>query len=164
MVLIAMGGVVAKRFFGNDRDDADDDTQGKNKFTRFLFRAANAGDYTDTSTLVSEDFTAYTNGHQMGSDEVKEGPKVLTKALQYYDQNIVNSFWQLYDEVDQVDKGSGMIAIRFLAKGEFGGVSKEVEMAGFLTVTDSKLDELRIVTDLSAFNAMRTAAGLPALD
>jgi hypothetical protein len=165
MVLVALGGVVAKRFFGKDRDDADDDTQGDNKLTRFLFRVANAGDYTDASTLVSEDFAAYTNGHKLGNDGVTAGPKLLTEALHYYDQNIGDSFWQLYDEVDQVDRhGSGMIAIRFVARGKFDDVEKEVEMAAFLTVADSKLDELRFVTDLSAFNDMRTAAGLPALD
>jgi hypothetical protein len=165
VVLVALGGVVASRFFGKSRDDANDDTQGDNKITRFLFGAANAGDYTDASTMVSEDFKAYTNGHQLGNKGVTEGPDLLTEALHYYDQNIGDSFWQLYDEVDQVDRhGSGMIAIRFLAKGKFSGDEKEIEMAGFLTVAKHKLDELRFVTDLSAFNHMRKAAGLPVLD
>ena len=171
MVLVAIGGVVAAKFFGKDRSDADDDIQGDNKLTRFLFDAANTGNYKDATTLVSADFSAYVNGYQMGPDDIKKGPKVLTEVLHYYDAHIGNSFWQLYDEVDQVDRhGAGMIAIRFLAKGEFSGKDKkdkedkQVEMAGFLTVADSKLEELRIVTDLSAFNDMRTAAGLPALD
>ena len=60
-----------------------------------------------------------------------------------------------------------MIAVRFVAKGKFGAEDKtehkEVEMAGFLTVADSKLSELRIVTDLAVFNSMREAVGLPTL-
>ena len=165
MVLVAVGGAVAAKFFGKSRSDADDDVQGENKLTRFLFDAANTGNYKDASTLVSADFSAYVNGYQMGPDDVKNGPKVLTEVLHYYDEHIVDSFWQLYDEVDQVDRlGAGMIAIRFLAKGEFSGDRKQVEMAGFRTVADSKLSEFRIVTDLAVFNSMRKSAGLPALD
>jgi hypothetical protein len=171
MVLVAVGGAVAAKTFGKDRSDADDDIQGDNKITRFLFDAANTGNYKDATTLVSADFSAYANGYQMGPEGVKMGAKVFTEVLQYYAEHIGNSFWQLYDEVDQVDRhGAGMIAIRFLAKGEFSGEDKkdkedkEVEMAGFLTVADSKLSELRIVTDLAAFNSMRKAAGLPPLD
>ncbi|MBG7605738.1 MAG: hypothetical protein IZT58_14115 [Actinobacteria bacterium] len=156
---------MAAKFFGKSRSDADDDVQGENKLTRFLFDAANTGNYKDASTLVSADFSAYVNGNQMGPDDVKKGPKVLTEVLHYYDEHIVDSFWQLYDEVDQVDRlGAGMIAIRFLAKGEFSGDRKQVEMAGFLTVADSKLSEFRIVTDLAVFNSMRESVGLPTLD
>ena len=52
----------------------------------------------------------------------------------------------------------------FHSCSEIVDMAKQVEMAGFLTVADNKLSELRIVTDLTAFNDMRTAAGLPALD
>ena len=165
MVLVAIGGVVAAKFFGKDRSDADDDVQGDNKLTRFLFDAANTGNFKDASKKVSEDFSAYVNGYQMGTDDVKKGPKLLTEVLHYYDEHVVDSFWQLYDEVDQVDRhGAGMIAIRFLSKGEFSGEKKQVEVAGFLTVADSKLSEFRIVTDLAVFNSMRKSAGLSALD
>lgn len=164
MVLVALGGAAAAKFFGKDRDDADKDVQGDNKITKFLFGAANAGDYHDAADLVSEDFVWYTMGYRLGTSD-EQGPKLLTDALHYYDENVGNSFWQLYDEVDQVNRhGAGMIAIRFLAKGEFDGKEKRLEMAGFLTVADHKLTELRMVTDLSTFNTMRQAAGLPALN
>jgi hypothetical protein len=166
MVLVALGGAAAARFFGNNRDDADKPAQGDHKITKFLFGAANAGDYTNAEDLVSEDFMWFVMGHKLGiSDDANKGPKLLTDALHYYDENVGNSFWQLFDEVDEVDHhGNGMIAIRFVATGEFNGEATQLEMAGFLTIADNKLTEVRMVTDLSSFNTMRQAAGLPALD
>ncbi|MGI9585596.1 MAG: hypothetical protein ACR2N7_08405 [Acidimicrobiia bacterium] len=170
MVLITLGTIAATRFFGKKNSDADDDIQGESKFTRLLFAAANSADYEDAEGLVAEDFAAYTNGYRMGYEAVDHGPQLLTDMLGYYNEHIANSFWELYDEVVDVDKhGEGMVSIRFLAKGEFGNETdqtepKEVEMAGFLAIEGDKLANLRLVTDLTVFNSMRTAAGLPPVE
>jgi hypothetical protein len=48
--------------------------------------------------------------------------------------------------------------------GTFDGDDREIEMAGFLTVTNKRLSEFRVVTDLTTFNKMRKDVGLPQLD
>jgi hypothetical protein len=165
MVLVEIGGVVASRFFGNSSDDSGDGGQGDDPIVKFLFGAANAADYTDVDTYIADDFTAYVNGHRMGNDSTNKGQKLLTDVLHYYDQNIGNSFWKLYQEVDEdPGKDKRSMAIRFVASGSFDGDKAEIEMAGFLTVADKKLTEIRLVTDLTQFNRMRKKTDLPPLD
>ncbi len=48
--------------------------------------------------------------------------------------------------------------------GSFDGAHREIEIAGFLTVTNNMLSELRFVTDLTTINELRKAAGLRHLD
>ncbi len=45
-----------------------------------------------------------------------------------------------------------------------GGESREIEIATFARITDKKLTEWRMVVDLTIFNELRSAAGLPVLD
>ena len=165
MVLVALGGFVASRFFGNKRTDADDDTQGDHPITRKLFAAANSGETADAASWVAGDFAAYVNGHEMARHDVEQGPQLLTEVLTYYDQNVDDSFWQLYAEVHQkIDRQHESIALRFVASGGFDGQQREIEVAAFLGVVDEKLNEMRWVTDLTVFNQMRVAVGQPALD
>ena len=165
MVLVAIGGVVASRFFGKSKDDSDDSGQGDDPVVKFLFGAANAADYTDVDKYVADGFTADVNGHSMGNDDDESGQKYLTDILHYYDETVGNSCWQLYQEVDEdPGKDERSIAIRFVASGSFAGDKAEIEMAGFLTVVDKKLSEIRLVTDLTQFNRIRKETGLPQLD
>jgi hypothetical protein len=165
MVLVALGGYVASRFFGDRRPDADDDTQGAHPITRKLFAAANAGTMDDAASWVAAEFHAYVNGHEAARGEVDHGPWLLTEALRYYDQNVDDSFWELYAEVhEKVDGTHERLALRFVASGGYDGQQREIEVAAFLTVVDGMLTEMRWVTDLTTFNQMRVAAGMPALD
>ena len=157
------------RFFGDRPAGADDEPQGDRPITEFLFAAANSGDYSDAAELVSEDFVAYINGHKMGGGHAPHsGPGLLTSILRFFDGQAEDTFWHLYEEVDggtgrHESGGDRRIAIRFVASGTFDGDYKEIEVAGFLKITDKTMTELRFVTDLTTFNDMREAAGLETL-
>jgi hypothetical protein len=158
------------RSFGNERADATDDEQGDRPIVEFLFGAANSEDYADVPDLVTEDFAAYVNGHKLGRGEgaASRGPELLTNILSYHHKDVEDSFWQLYEEVDGnighgTNDGVRQIAIRFVVTGTFDGDYKEIEVAGFITVKDKKMTEMRFVTDLAPFNEIREAAGLDAI-
>jgi hypothetical protein len=82
---LLVSGAFTARFFGRRRGASKGDLQGDNKISQSLFDTANAGNYKDASTFVSDDFTAYANGYQMGSDKVDKGADLLTEVLYYYD-------------------------------------------------------------------------------
>ena len=159
------------RSFGTKPVKTDDKDQGGDPITEFLFRAANSGDFTETSELVSEGFVAYVNGRKLGADggaDPDRGPHLLIEIIRFHG-HVENSFWQLYDEVDAstdhgTSAGDRQIAIRFVINGTFDGAHREIEIAGFLTVTDNKLSELRFVADLTTINELRNVAGLRHLD
>ena len=158
------------RSFGEKPTDADDDVQGDRPITEFLFEAANSGDYANAPDLVSENFAAYVNGHRLGHGfgAADSGPDLLTSILSYHTKGVEDSFWLLYDEVDggtgqATSDSDRLIAVRFVASGTVDGDHREIEIAGFLKVTNHKLSELRLVTDLTTFNEIREAAGLRAL-
>jgi len=159
------------RSFGTKPVETNDKDQGGDPITAFLFRAANSGDFTETSDLVSEDFVAYVNGRKLGADggaDPDRGPHLLTEIIRFHG-HIEDSFWQLYDEVDGHagqgrSFGDRQVAIRFVINGTFDDVRREIEVAGFLEVTNNKLSELRFVTDLTTINDLRRAAGLRHLD
>ena len=159
------------RSFGTKVTDAKEEDQGSDPITEFLFRAANSGDYARASDLVSEDFVAYLNGRKLSGDgtaATERGPHLLTEIIRFHG-HVESSFWQLYDEVDgRTDHGATVedrqIAIRFVINGIFDGAPTEIEIAGFLKVTDNKLSEMRFVTDLTTINELRRAAGLRHLD
>ncbi|MCL1588041.1 MAG: pentapeptide repeat-containing protein [Actinomycetia bacterium] len=158
------------RSFGPKVTQAQDKHQGSDPVAKFLFRAANFGDYGRVSDLVSKDFVAYLNGRKLSGDGTAaagHGPRLLTEIIGFHG-HVEDSFWQLYDEVDgptdrDSSAGDRQIAIRFVVSGVFDGARKEIEMAGFLKVTDNKLSELRFVTDLTTVNELRKVAGLDPL-
>jgi hypothetical protein len=161
------------RFLGEKPADDDDKAQGDLPITQFLFGAANSGDHGDASDHVSEGFIGYVNGRRIGGsgsgDVAESGPYLLTDVLGFSNGDVENWFVEVYDEVDGgtghgESDGNHQIAVRFVTSGTFDGGIKDIEMAGFLKVTDGKLSELRLVTDLATFNEMREAAGLDPLD
>lgn len=153
--------------FDTKLTEAEGKDQGGDPITEFLFRAANSGDYARASDLVSEDFVAYVNGRKLSDDgtaATESGPHLLTEIIQFHGQ-VEDTSWKLYDEVDgSADRGTSagdrQIAIRFVVSGVFDGAHTEIEMAGFLKVTDNKLSKLQFVTDLTTVNELRKAAGL----
>jgi hypothetical protein len=159
------------RSFGTKRTEPKDEDQGGDPITASLFRAANFGDLARASDFVSEDFVGYTNGHRISGDGTAatgSGPHLLTEIIRFHG-HVEDPFWQLYDEVDgptdhSTGAGNNQIAIRFVLSGLFDGARTEIEVAGFLKVTDNKLSELRFVTDLTTVNELRKAAGLKELD
>lgn len=163
-LLIAAAAFAIKKF-GNKSDDADEDVQGKHPATRFLFRAANAGDYDDVEDAVGEDFQAYANGYAMLAAETDRGPALLVDLFDYWRQAIPDERWELYDEVSgkQEDK-SELVSLRFVAGGTIDGTVHDIEIAAFIRVVDKKITEMRLVTDLTIFNEYRAAIGLPILD
>jgi hypothetical protein len=165
VVLVAIGGFVAARFFGPKRSDADEDAQGDHAITRALFSAANQGRLDDAESWVAAECRSYVNGYEMSMGETEQGPALLVAVMTYYDQAFEDWFWELYDEVSQEhDRHHESVAIRFVAGGGFDDRHHEIEMAGFLSVTDGKLSELRLVADMTTFNRMRLAVGLPLVE
>ena len=167
-VLVAIvGGIAAgaAKFFGKPRDDADEDAQGDHPAVRFLFQAANTGEYEGVEDIVDPEFRAYAFGYPLGTAEVDRGPALLVEALEYWRAEIPDTRWQLYDEVTQKEPElTDGIAIRFVHTGTIDGVEREVEAAAFAKVVDKKLTELRYVLDMTVFNEHRRFVGLDPLE
>ena len=167
-VLVAVvGGVAAgaAKFFGSKSDDADADAQGDHPVVRFLFQAANAGEYEGVEDIVDPEFRAYAFGYPLGTAEVDRGPALLVESLEYWREAIPDTRWELYDEVTQKEPElTDGIAIRFVHTGTIDGVEREVEGAFFAKVVDKKLTELRYVLDMTVFNDHRRFVGLDPLE
>ena len=163
--LLISAAILAIKKHGDKSDDADEDVQGKHPATRFLFRAANAGDFDDVEDTVDDDFQAYANGYAMLAEETDRGPKLLVDLFEYWRKAIPDKRWELYDEVSgkQEDK-SELISFRFVATGTIAGAKHDIELAAFVRVIDKKMTEMRLVTDLTIFNEYRAAVGLPILE
>ena len=163
--LLISAAILAIKKHGDKSDDADDDVQGEHPATRFLFRAANAGDYEGIEDVVDDDFGAYANGYAMLSEETDRGPDLLVGLFDYWGQAIPDMRWELYDEVSgkQKDK-SELVTFRFVATGTIAGAKHDIELAAFVRVIDKKMTEMRLVTDLTIFNEYRAAVGLPILE
>ena len=96
----------------------------------------------------------------MAKDGLDHGPDLLAAVVDYHRDSVGDPFWELYDEaVQKVDRTTRTIAVRFVARGEFGQNSREIEMAGFLHITDQQLTEIRLVTDMTIFNQLRATIG-----
>ena len=167
-VLVAVvGGLAAgaAKFFGSKSDDADEDAQGDHRVVRFLFGAANAGEYEGVEDIVDPEFRAYAFGYPLGTAEVDRGPELLVESLEYWREAIPDTRWELYDEVTQKEPElTDGIAIRFVHTGTIDGVEREVEGAFFAKVVDKKLTELRYVLDMTVFNDHRRYIGLDPLE
>lgn len=164
-VLVAIVGGIAAKFLGSKRDDADEDAQGGHPAVRFLFQAANAGEFEGAEDIVDPEFRAYAFGYPLGTVEVDRGPALLVESLEYWREAIPDTRWELYDEVTQREPElTDGIAIRFVHTGTIDGVEREVEGAAFLKVVDKKLTELRYVLDMTVFNEHRRFVGLDPLE
>jgi ketosteroid isomerase-like protein len=163
MVLIATAVGAAFKFFGSDRDDADDDVQGDHPTVRALFRAVNTGDFTELEDVIHEDCEAYANGYRLKSDSADCGPELMIATLKTIREELDDYAWELYDELSGKDDGIEKLAIRFVSSATIGGEHHEVEVAGFATI-DDKLAEWREVLDMTLSNERREAAGLPTID
>ena len=166
LLIAIVGGVAAgaKKVFGNPRDDAGEDAQGDHPVVRFLFQAANTGEYEGVENLVGPEFRAYALGYPLGTSEVESGPALLVETLDYWREAIPDTRWELYDEVAQKEPElTDGIAIRFVHTGTIDGVEREVEGAAFAKVVDKKLSELRFVLDMTVFNDHRRFIGLDPL-
>ena len=164
-VLIAIVGGIAAKFFGSKRDAADEDAQGDHPAVRFLFQAANAGEFEGVEDIVDREFRAYAFGYPLGTRDVDRGPALLVDTLEYWREEIPDTRWELYDEVTQREPElTDGIAIRFVHTGTIDGVEREVEGAAFAKVVDKKLTELRYVLDMTVFNDHRRFIGLDPLE
>jgi ketosteroid isomerase-like protein len=163
-LLIATAALIMKKF-GSRSDDADEDVQGSHATTRALFQAADSGGYDDLDGLASEDFRAYANGYPMFAEEHDQGPELLVGIFDYLRKAVPNVRWELYGEVagKQPDK-SESVAIRFVARGTIEDAEHDIEIAAFVRIVGRQMAELRLVTDLTAFNVYRAAIGLPILE
>ncbi|MGD8684547.1 MAG: hypothetical protein PVG27_11395 [Chloroflexota bacterium] len=163
--LLVGAGLLLYKAFGHKRDDADESAQGDHPVTRFMFNAVNTGDFEGVEDIVSDDFRAYADGYPLLMDEADQGPVLLKTVFSNLRDALPDVRWELYDEAaqKQPDK-SELLALRFVSVQTIAGESREIEIATFARVTDKRLEEWRMVVDLTIFNELRSAAGLPLLD
>jgi hypothetical protein len=130
-----------------------------------MFNAVNTGDFEGVEDIVSDDFRAYADGYPLLMDEADQGPVLLKTVFSNLRDALPDVRWELYDEAaqKQPDK-SELLALRFVSVQTIAGESREIEIATFARVTDKRLEEWRMVVDLTIFNELRSAAGLPLLD
>ncbi len=163
--LLIGAGLLLYKAFGHKHDDADENAQGEHPVTRFMFNAINTGDFEGVEDIVADDFRAYADGYPLLMDEADQGPALLQTLFMNFREALSDVRWELYDEAvqKQPDK-SELLALRFVSTQTLAGESREIEIATFARITDKKLDEWRMVVDLTIFNELRSAAGLPILD
>jgi hypothetical protein len=101
----------------------------------------------------------------MFAEEHDQGPELLVGIFDYLRKAVPNVRWELYGEVagKQPDK-SELVAIRFVARGTIEDAEHDIEIAAFVRIVGRQMAELRLVTDLTAFNVYRAAIGLPILE
>jgi len=163
--LLIGAGLLLYKAFGHKHDDADENAQGEHPVTRFMFNAMNTGDFDGVEDIAADDFRAFADGYPLLMDEADQGPALLKTLFSNFREALSDVRWELYDEAvqKQPDK-SELLALRFVSTQTVAGESREIEIATFARVTDKKLTEWRMVVDLTIFNELRRAAGLPILD
>lgn len=164
MVITATAIGAAIKFFGRDRKDADDDTQGDHPIVRRFFGAVNAGDYSEFADVIHEDCEAYANGYRLAVASVDHGPDLLVATFRGMAEELPDWKVQLFDEVAGKDDGVEKLAIRFVSSATIDEKYHEVEVAVFARVEDGKLTEWREVLDMTLANERRAASGLPLIE
>ena len=163
--LLIGAGLLLYKAFGHRHDDADENAQGEHPVTRFVFNAMNTGDFEGVEDIVADDFKMFADGYPLLMDEADQGPALLETLFSNFREALSDVRWELYDETVQKQKDkSELLALRLVSTQTLGGESREIEIATFARITDKKLTEWRMVVDLTIFNELRSAAGLPILD
>ena len=163
--LLIGAGLLIYKAFGHKSDDADEDAQGEHPVTRFMFKAMNSGDFEGVEDIAADDLRAFADGYPLLMEEAEKGPALLEALFTNYREALSDVRWELYDEAlqKQPDK-SELLALRFVSVQTVDGKPHEIEIAAFGRIEDKKLTEWRMVVDLTVFNELRVAAGLPILD
>jgi hypothetical protein len=163
--LLIGAGLLLYKAFGHKSDDADENAQGEHPVTRFMFNAMNTGDFEGVEDIAADDFKAFADGYPLLMEDADQGPALLETLFSNFRDALSDVRWELYDEAvqKQPDK-TELLALRFVSTQTLDGESREIEIATFAKVTDKKLTEWRMVVDLTIFNELRNAAGLPILD
>jgi len=163
--LLIGAGLLIYKAFGHKSDDADEDAQGEHPVTRFMFQAMNSGDFEGAEEIAADDLRAFANGYPLLMEEAEQGPALLEAVFTNYRMALSDVRWELYDEAfqKQPDK-SELLALRFVSVQTVDDQPREIEIAAFGRIEDKKLTEWRLVVDLTIFNELRVAAGLPILD
>jgi hypothetical protein len=163
--LLIGAGLLLYKAFGHKSDDADENAQGEHPVTRFVFNAMNTGDFEGIEDTVADDFKMFADGYPLLMDEADQGPALLKTLFSNYRDALSDVRWELYEEAVQKQKDkSELLALRLVSTQTLGGESREIEIAAFARITDKRLEEWRMVVDLTIFNELRSAAGLPILD
>ena len=163
--LLISAGLLIYKAFGHKHDDADESAQGDHPVTRFMFNAVNTGDFEGVDDIVSDDFRAFADGYPLMMDEADKGPVLLKAVFSNFRDALPDVHWELYDEaVQKLHDKTELLALRFVSIQTVAGEAREIEIATFARVTDKRLEEWRMVVDLTIFNELRRAAGLPLLD
>ena len=163
--LLIGAGLLIYKAFGHKNEDADEDAQGEHPVTRFMFKAMNSGDFEGVEDIVADDLRAFADGYPLLMEEAEQGPALLEALFTNYREALSDVRWELYDEAfqKQPDK-SELLALRFVSVQSVDDQPHEIEIAAFGRIEDKKLTEWRMVVDLTIFNELRVAAGLPILD
>ena len=130
-----------------------------------MFKAMNSGDFEGVEDIAADDLRAFADGYPLLMEEAERGPALLEALFTNYRRALSDVRWELYDEAfqKQPDK-SELLALRFVSVQTVDDQPREIEIAAFGKVEDKKLTEWRMVVDLTVFNELRVAAGLPILD
>ena len=163
--LLIGAGLLIYKAFGHKSDDADEDAQGEHPVTRFMFKAMNSGEFEGVDDIAADDLRLFADGYPLLMEEAEQGPALLEALFTNYRGALSDVRWELYDEAfqKQPDK-SELLALRFVSVQTVDDQPREIEIAAFGRVEDKKLTEWRMVVDLTVFNELRVAAGLPILD
>ena len=165
MVLISIGvGAIAKRFFGKNRNDKDEDVQGDHPIARALFRAMNSDEFDDLEAVIDDDCEVYANGFRLSRGSVDHGPELITGSMRAFREELPDVRWKLYDELAGKDNKTDKLALRFVSRATIDGDDHQVEVAAFAILEDDKVTEWREVLDMTLSNERRAASGLPLIE
>ena len=161
MVMVAAAVGAAVKWFGNKRDDSDDEVQGDDPIVRALFKAVNEGEIDDLKKLIDDTCTIWVNSEPLtrNDDDLDHGPDLWDDALSDLRTAHPDVHWELYDELTGKDEGKQKITIRFVSTMTVDGDKDEFEVACFGIVKDKKLTEWHQVADMDTYNRRRADTG-----
>ena len=161
MVMIAAAVGAAVKWFGNKRNDADDNVQGDDPIVRAMFKAVNDGEIDDLKKLIDANCTIWVNSVQLARNDgaLTEGPDLWDDALNDIRTAHPEVHWELYDELSGKDEGKHKLAIRLVSTITVDGQQEEFEVACFGIVEDKKLIEWHQVADQETYDRRRADTG-----